>query len=456
MLFAILITGFLIIGHSPSAFGAQLITYINPDEPSSEFEMKYQRTIVIEYEEGGQIADALRAQKGEIAFVVDSTNSAVAELQSRLNQAIVDAGSATQVNNLMVDYTATLTGRGLNTSVDLKLVLTGDLVGYTIRERQGQTPSLVDMGWRGMTVQGDVNIEGHEINQPINILRELSPSVASAMAGSEAEQVLMRPLIDADGIKNQPLGNWHFLFDPTGINVDAAQFGISQEIAGFVVSGFTMGESSIREGRQIEQEIEGTFTTDKTYTIRAVQSADNANIHVIGFAVIDNLEGLEIVGVTPRAPEGFATTATGGFPVMIIYGMAAMAVIGGGAFFFFSNRSLKKQEGMQGQTGIDPSRLRAYETSAGAGGYQTVRGEAQLIDDEDYQKTRSVYDEQGSQQQQESPPPALESTSEATCGCATSAEMGSECDCAMQGSCLCDSTCTCGAEICREQVQSMS
>jgi len=45
------------------------------------------------------------------------------------------------------------------------------------------------------------------------------------------------------------------------------------------------------------------------------------------------------------------------------------------------------------QTGIDPSRLRAYKTSDGSGGYQTVRGEAQFIDDSDYQKTRSVYDE---------------------------------------------------------------
>ena len=134
---------------------------------------------------------------------------------------------------------------------------------------------------------------------------------------------------------------------------------------------------------------------------------------------------------------------------MIIYGMAAMAAIGGGAFFMFSNRQLKMQK-ETGQTGIDPSRLRAYETSAGAGGYQTTRGEAQLIDDADYQRTRSVYDEPSTQQSpppstQQSPPPAAPAESEATCGCATSAEMGSECDCEMQGECFCDATCKCGA-----------
>ena len=154
-----------------------------------------------------------------------------------------------------------------------------------------------------------------------------------------------------------------------------------------------MGESSIREGRQVEQVKEAAFTVDRKYIIRSVQSADSANIQVIGFGAIDNLAGLEIIGVTPTPPEGYATTSTGGFPVGIIYGMAAMAVIGGAGIFIFSNRKLKAEKGQTEQTGIDPSRLRAYQTSAGAGGYQTVRGEAQLIDDTDYQKSRSVYDE---------------------------------------------------------------
>ena len=42
------------------------------------------------------------------------------------------------------------------------------------------------------------------------------------------------------------------------------------------------------------------------------------------------------------------------------------------------------------------------------------------------------------------------------CGC--EADTGSEasCDCEMQGACLCDGTCKCGADICKEQVRSMS
>ena len=72
-------------------------------------------------------------------------------------------------------------------------------------------------------------------------------------------------------------------------------------------------------------------------------------------------------GVSKVPPEGFATTATGEFPVMIIYGMAGMAGVVGIGVFIISEKKRKKDEG-QGQSGIDPGRLRAASTSTGAGG----------------------------------------------------------------------------------------
>src|SRR3989337_3341382 len=103
--------------------------------------------------------------------------------------------------------------------------------------------------------------------------------------------------MNADGIRDQPLGNWHDLFDPTGINVDASTFGLHKSISGCVVHTFTMGESSIREGRQVEKEFEVTFTKDTEYTIREVESADSATVAVIGFGVIGNLGGSECWGL---------------------------------------------------------------------------------------------------------------------------------------------------------------
>jgi hypothetical protein len=245
--------------------------------------------------------------------------------------------------------------------------------------------------------------------------------------------------------------NWHFLFDPTGINVDAGTFGLDESISGFVISHWTMGESSLREGRQVERVFEAEVNADRKYVIRSVQSADAANLSAIGFGALDKLDGVEIAGITPTAPEGYATTSTGDFPIIIVYGMAAMAAIGGIGFFIFSSRSMKNAA--TAQTGIDPGRLTGYQTSASSGGYQTNRGEAQLKDDSSYQQTRTMYDTEPTQQ---APPSSPAESEEAACGCAASAEMGSECDCEMQGSCLCDATCRCNADLCKEQASSMS
>ncbi len=58
-----------------------------------------------------------------------------------------------------------------------------------------------------------------------------------------------------------------------------------------------------------------------------------------------------------------------------------MAVIGGIIMFVFSSRKLEHDKD-QGQTGIDPSHLRSYETSESAGGYKTNRGESYVITSE--------------------------------------------------------------------------
>jgi len=444
---ALLLTGLLVVGTSSPAWAAQIDARINPNSSESFFDINYQKTIFIEYPNGGILFDELHDKEWTLSGTADSSDPGVQKLITLLNNNNRDNGSHARISDLNVTYDFHLKGRNLNTSIDYKVILKGTLTDYVISK--DQTKTLIDLGWRGLSADGEVVVDGVEINHPITVLREKEPAAYDVLAGTEAEQILRKNLINADYILEQPLTNWHFLFDPTGINVDAGTFGLDESISGFVVSHWTMGESSLREGRQVERVFEAPVTADKNYVIRSVQSSDQGNLSTIGFGALDVLDGLEIAGVTPKAPEGYATTSTGEFPVLIVYGMAGVAAIGGIGFFIFSSRSLKNQE--TAQTGIDPSRLTGYQTSASAGGYQTNRGEAQLKDDTGYQQTRSVYESE-----QSTKPTTLPSSEEPACGCAASAEMGSECDCEMQGSCLCDATCHCNADICKEQVNSMS
>jgi len=445
---AVLIAGLFVIGSSSSVWAAQIDARINPNSNASPFSYNFQKTIFIEYPNGGKLFDELHEKEWTVSGSADATNPGVQELIANLNQNILSHKSNTKISDLNVVYDFHLKGRELNASIDYKVTLKGTISDYVITQDQIRT--LIDLGWRGMSTTDSVVIDGVEINLPISLIKDKEPAVYDILAGTEADTILSKGLINANYILEQPMTNWHFLFDPTGVTADAATFGLDNSISGFVVSKWTMGESSLREGRQVEKIFEAPVSADQNYVVRSVQSSDQGNIAAIGFGALDVLDGLEIAGLTPTPPAGYQTTSSGGFPVTIVYGMAGMAAIGGIAFFIFSNRALKNQT--TGQQGIDPSRLVSYQTSASSGGYQTNRGEAQLADTSDYEQTRSVYDEQ-----KQSPPPSLPSSKEeAACGCAASAEIGSECDCEMHGSCLCDATCKCNASICKDQVSSMS
>lgn len=462
ILLAVLIVGSAIT----PALGAQLEATLNPDVDSSPFKITYQRTAFIEYPVGSPLSEHMQTNAWILEGSAGIDDPGVQRLQDSLNQNIRGDGAISSVNDLSVEYSFQLTGRNVNTSLDFKVQLEGYITGYVITKDQLRT--LIDMGWRGLSTDESIIIDGIDVNIPLNMLQESDPSIYNLVRNTEAGDILATPMINADFILEQPLENWHFLFDPTGINVDAGLYGISDELAGQVRSSWTMGESSIREGIQVEREwhasVAGSTHPDIpgaiSFDLRAVQSADQANLHALGFGAIDRLEGVEIIGVTPTAPDDFATTSTGNFPVVIIYGMAGLAAIGGVAFFVFSSRSLKKEK--QGQQGIDPAQLVGYQTSAASGGYQTNRGEAQLRDDSDYQQTRSYYEEMdtsepdteysdtedsGSTSASDSAP-TTDSIPAPTCACTEMLESSSECDCQMQTSCYCDSTCQCPSQVC--------
>ena len=67
-----------------------------------------------------------------------------------------------------------------------------------------------------------------------------------------------------------------------------------------------------------------------------------------------------------------------------------------------SKRKLSKEKGHYNQTGIDPSNLTGVQTSASAGGYQTVRGEAHLKGGDDYAQHRNLYDDDKPQVEEKS------------------------------------------------------
>ena len=389
---------FIIGTITPVLGSAQLTVTVDPNSDTAIASMKYQRAIFIDYSEGGELASDLRGKNVFVSFSADSSNAGVKNLLGQLNSYILSKNSQAQITDLKVHYTATMTGREGSMSIDYKIELLPVIEKFVIRSYSPGSPAILDIDWRGFGTNGPVTIStteygNMEINMPISFIQKFEPELAAAIIAGDAGDLATKRLMNADGVKNQPVGNWHFLFDPTGISVDASQHGLSEEIAGNVISSYTMGESNLREGRQVEQVYEASFTMDKVYTLKTFESADNALISVIGFATRETSGTSEVFGVSPEPPEGYATTSTGEFPAMILYGMAGMAALGGVAMMMMSRRKLSKEKGHMHQTGIDPSQLTGVATSASAGGYQTVRGEAQVKGLDDYNQHKNFYEE---------------------------------------------------------------
>jgi len=396
LIIALFVGAVIALGSIAPTFGsAQLEATLEDATGKALAKMTYQRTIWIDYSDGGNLENILAGKNVTVVFSVDSSAGGMKELIQKINSSIASNDSDAYVSDMSLDYVALMTGRDDKMSVDYKIVLRPTIENFVIRDYTGTSPALLDVDWRGFGASGPAEIytPDHglvEINLPISLFDKHVPSIAMQLKSSEAGELLTKNIMTANGIRDQPIGNWHFLFDPTGIGVDAAQHGFQ---TGTVISKYTMGESSLREGIQTERTSEATFMIDKAYTLETFEASDNASIDIIGFANRDILGNSEVFGVTPTAPEGYATTSSEEFPAMVLYGMAGMAALGGVGIMIMSQRKLKKEGKNLQQTGIDPTQLTGYKTSASSGGYQTVRGEAQVKGLEDYNQHQSYYDD---------------------------------------------------------------
>jgi len=389
-IFGVLLFAILAFTNIP-AFAAQLSWDARSIDGAIAPKFTFQRTVVVEYGNGGIIADDLRGKQTSVQFSASSATKGAEELVQMINENLQQSGSTAWVSDLTLQYSAELIGRENSATIDYKIIMIPTISGFLIREYDEGMSALFDVNWRGVKVDGIILMSDSEqeveINKPVSFLKKEFPTVYGVIAGTEAEKILESGMIDASGIKQLPIAKWHSLADPTAIISDTSQYGFE----GDVLTAFSMGESTIFTPAK-EKFSETAFVVDKEYNILTHEAADNANLFVPGYAVPTMIAEHEAIGASPAAPSGTPPSQQGQFPIFIIYGMAGMAAAGAGGFFWWSGKKAKKDLRL-GQSGIDPALLRGVETSSSSGGYKTNRGEAHLAGDAMYSQTKSVYDE---------------------------------------------------------------
>ena len=201
----------VVLGATTPAWAAYLGVTMYPDGSSPRFLIEYQKTVSIEYPEGGLIRDQLDVQDLQVTGSANSSNPGVQDLMEQLNRDILDSGSQAVVSDLDVLYDTRLRSFADHASIDYFVLLRAHISNYVIMNDSQRT--LFDLGWRGLGAQDGVVIDGVEINTPISILESRLPDTYGLLAGTAADEILLQRIINADSILERPMTDWYFEID---------------------------------------------------------------------------------------------------------------------------------------------------------------------------------------------------------------------------------------------------
>ena len=170
-----------------------------------------------------------------------------------------------------------------------------------------------------------------DINHPIGGLEKLVPEVATKIQNTTLAPAFETPILDFTDF-GASMNNWHFLFDATGAQAGAANFGFSVTEGGSkIVSIYSLGESSFREGTHTVKETSASADIDGVNVeVDGLTAPPSGQMQIGGFSQVVQSGGKEYLSVSSVAPQGVATSS-GAFPihVFLIFGamMAGVAVL---------------------------------------------------------------------------------------------------------------------------------
>lgn len=337
----------LIISMISPVWAAQLDAKVGTKAEFAQPTFKFLRTVFIEYPEGGEIADLLKGKDVVINFEADSQTPGISDLITKINDNLLqELDSTARVTDLDLIYRAHLVGREDSAAIDYKITLVPTITNYVLREGTNSTAAIVDSHWRAISVKTPIVINNSEygeinVNTSAGFLDKVAPQVYAKLAKTESEKILNIPLVDASGILMLPLSKWHHLFDATATIADSKRFGYEGEKV--VITSFTMGECSLREGCKRETRYEAELNLDKKYVVRSVEAPDSANIQIDGYVSATTIDNAEYFGSSSEIPKESGDTSTGDFPVTIMYGMAGAAAVVAILILFWSDKKLKKK-----------------------------------------------------------------------------------------------------------------
>ena len=321
---------FTVTSIGSNSYAVQMTTVLSPVLNQAEPVFTANRFITLQYDPASELAKKFATVNENVTFKANASTPGMAELISGINKDILtEKQSPIRIENATIDYIGTLRGSSDRLIMSYKTVFTPTITGFTLPSNTSESAgALVDLDWRGFHTSRPLELQVPEIgnmsiNYPLSLLQVKFPQLAQQLNSSEANEIFQTPLFNFEDI-GTPMERWHFLFDPTGSQASTAGSGF-QELGGSrVVSIFSLGESSFREGVMEANEFDANAVVNSTNVeVHSSHPPPSGQIQIGGFATVTKSGNSEIAFVTENAPEG-TTTATGGFPLQVLIILATM------------------------------------------------------------------------------------------------------------------------------------
>ncbi len=322
-----------------------LTSIINPESATTIINYQESHPTVFNYPENSNLANLFKQIPHRISinassFNLDNQNINTVAMQNLLksiNAQFQHANSVVRATGVNVSFIADIRQfSNTETSIDQRISMDISLENFVIPNSNDPSHKYVDLNWRAFvindsiplqyTIKNSKNTVELDINHLLSMLYALNPSFKNELNSNTTNiQTLNSPLMDFSRL-SAPMNNWYHLFDPAAELTETQGYGYKGEANGAkVVTIYSLGEGSIREGEHSDTVRDVTFGNNKQYKAELTLPAPNGRIDILGYARLASSPGQDTV-IVSQTNEGGSSYA-GNFPIVVLGSLGAMMLV---------------------------------------------------------------------------------------------------------------------------------
>jgi hypothetical protein len=331
------------------AHAVTLTSLINPDSTISSVNYQESHPIQFNYPLNSNLALLFKQLPQRIsinASSIDSINEnknntyAIQNLLNLVNEQFQNKNSIVRATAANVSFIVDIRQfSDTETSVDQRISIDLTLENFVIPNANDPSHKYIDLNWRDFKINDPITLQFTnmnsqsknttkiDINHPLSMLYSLNPSFKNEINSNSTDtQILNSPLIDFSKL-SLPMDNWYHLFDPAPRLAETKGYGFKGEANGAnVVTIYSLGEGSIREGKHEDTTYNVIFGNNRQYKADLIQPAPNGRIDILGYSKIVSSPGGEDTAIISQTNEGGSSYA-GNFPFVVLGGLGAMMAV---------------------------------------------------------------------------------------------------------------------------------